>query len=266
MGVRFQYQVRAEPLDTSTGVPTLDKWGPDYPVYVFRRGVAIQQIWPTPADQIADVPLVSGWLPTYPERIPRLTLLTAQQRATVLNPEPIPTAPLDLGWAALHPDWLPPPRLPDLSFFVQPIAPTPVIAPPRLGLDAFTATILEQTSGTYTTILVDEIGRPISALLLSTLTLTLYAIRSDGTIAFINGRQVQNVYNANGVTLYGGVQTRSDGRQYNLVWKVQPADTTMVDDDLAFERHIALFEYSWDGGTRQGKHEMVVNVQRVGEV
>lgn len=258
---RFQYQVKAEPLVTGAGVPTLDRWKPEYPAIIVRAGVPIQQIWPTLQDQIADVPSVAGWIGSYPAVIPRSVFGTALQAAYAANLDPIPNAPLDLGWAALHPDWLPAKRLPDLSFFVQPIAPTTVIPPPRLGLHAFTADILEETSGTYTTILVDEIGRPISVGVLTSLRLTLYVRRSTGTHAFL--RQAQDVLNTNGVAL-SGLLTRRDGRQYNLKWSVTTADTTMV-EDLPFERHIALFEYAWGDG-KAGKHEIVINVKRVREV
>jgi hypothetical protein len=43
----------------------------------------------------------------------------------------------------------------------------------------------------------------------------------------------------------------------------------MVDPSLSFERHIALFTYTWirpGGGIGIGRREIVLNVQNLGEV
>lgn len=136
--------------------------------------------------------------------------------------------------------------------------------PPPLELP-LTFEVREQTTPTYTATLTDDAGTPLSALNIDTLTLTLYVIQSDGSIAYVNSRNAQDVLNANNVTIYNTLQTRADGTTYNLLWNVQVADTTLV-EDLPFERHIALWEWSWLGVTRYGKHEVILNVQNLTEV
>jgi hypothetical protein len=78
-----------------------------------------------------------------------------------------------------------------------------------------------------------------------------------------------SVLNQNQVTFYGAAQTRASGQRYNLRWVIQPSDTTLVDPSLPFERHIALFTYTWirsGGGIGLGRREVVLNVQNLGEV
>lgn len=115
--------------------------------------------------------------------------------------------------------------------------------------------ILEQASGRYTAIITSNDGAtPVPAASLLTLTLTLYVIKADGSIAYINGRNAQNVLNANNVTV---------DASGNLIWSIQVADTTLV-EDLPFERHIALWE--WTAAGVAGKHEVVIVVQALDEV
>jgi hypothetical protein len=121
--------------------------------------------------------------------------------------------------------------------------------------EPLTFSINEQTSGRYTATLVDNDGvTPIPGATLTTLKLTLYAIKQDGTDQIINGRNHQNVLNANNVTISAGGL---------LVWLIQILDTTLV-EAIPFERHIAVFEWTWPNGA--GKHEVIFVVRNIREV
>lgn len=128
--------------------------------------------------------------------------------------------------------------------------------------------ILEQTTGVYRAIITDEGGAMLPGSTLSTLKLTLYVKTSGGDV-FINSRNEQNVLNTNGVTVYDTLQTDtlSDGTtiSYNLKWIIAAADTTLNNSNLRFERHIALFEWTWPTA-KQGKHELILAVQNLTEV
>jgi len=123
----------------------------------------------------------------------------------------------------------------------------------------------EQESGHYLGKITDNDG--VTFLPGSTLTLlqlTLWAVKEDGSSQFINARNHQNVLNLNNVTVYDVLQVDANGHEYNLLWAIQPLDTTLV-EVLPFERHLALFEWTWAQG--QGKHEfelIVKNLQQVG--
>jgi hypothetical protein len=128
--------------------------------------------------------------------------------------------------------------------------------------------VLEQSSDVYWGTIVDDEGNTLAGNVLNTLTLTLYVVKADGTIGYVNSRNAQNVLNANNVLAYAALQTRADGFTFNLKWAIQPADTTLV-ESLIFERHIALFEWTWPhpaGGQGQGKHEVILNVKNLLEV
>ena len=118
----------------------------------------------------------------------------------------------------------------------------------------------EQESGSYIATVTDDLGALLPGSTLLSLQLTLYVIRQDGTITFVNGRNHQNVLNVNNVTVTDVLQTLADGRTYNLRWRIQPADTTLV-EVLPYERHLFLFEWSWNTGA--GKHEGVLVVKNL---
>jgi hypothetical protein len=121
--------------------------------------------------------------------------------------------------------------------------------------DPLTFPIKEQSTGRYTATIVGNDGvTPLPGATLSTLTITLYVLPPDGTPAIVNGRNRQDALNAHDVTVSAG------GR---LVWLVQIGDTALV-EALPFERHIALFEWTWPGGS--GKHEVVLVVQNLAVV
>ena len=113
--------------------------------------------------------------------------------------------------------------------------------------------IEEKETGSYTATIVGNDGvTPLPGATLSTLTLTLYVIKQDGTDQVI--RNAQNVLNANNVTVNAGGL---------LTWTVQVADTTLV-EAIPFERHIALFQWTWPTGA--GKHEVVLLVRNLRQV
>lgn len=114
----------------------------------------------------------------------------------------------------------------------------------------------EQTTPKYTATILDDDGVAIPASALVSLTLTLYVSKTDGTTGIVNSRNAQNVLNLNDVTV------DSNGL---LTYSLQVADTTLV-EALPFERHIALWEWTWASGSKAGKHEVVFNIQNLTEV
>lgn len=134
-----------------------------------------------------------------------------------------------------------------------------------MPIDLPTYQIVEQASGSYTAAIV---GNDRVTLLpgstLTTLQLTLYVIKQDGTDEILNGRNQQNVLNLNNVQVLETPLTRTNGTQYNLIWTVQPGDTTIIEDFLHYERHLALFEWAWANG--RGKAELILNVRNLRRV
>lgn len=116
-----------------------------------------------------------------------------------------------------------------------------------------TEAIAEKTSAKITAVVQDEDGNGISSGSLDTLTLTLYQKDTDN---YINSRNKQNVLNANGVTV---------DASGNLAWEMSPEDTQIVGSGNG-EIHVALFEWTWSGGAKAGRHlieHKVVNVDKV---
>lgn len=115
--------------------------------------------------------------------------------------------------------------------------------------------ILQNSTGTFSAGITGNDGAtliPLASLL--TLTLTLYVVQTDGSIAYVNSRNAQNVLNLNNVTVSAlGV----------LTWAIQTLDTALV-EALPFERHIALFE--WTAAGVVGKCEIILIVQDLTEV
>jgi hypothetical protein len=109
----------------------------------------------------------------------------------------------------------------------------------------------EQTSGTYTATLVDEMGLAVNVAVLTEVTLTLYDLQSGEVI---NDRDYQDVKNANDVTI---------NALGALEWKIQAADNAVVTDKMAgtVERHIAFFHFVWPGG--ELSHQVPINVLRL---
>ena len=115
--------------------------------------------------------------------------------------------------------------------------------------------ILEDSSGEIQGTLTEEDGvAPIPGGTLTTLTLTLYA--DDAAQTIINGRNAQDILNANGGTVNGaGVLTLT----------LAPADNAILDTDLPYERHIALLQWAWGVG-KQGKFDLVLIVRNLSKV
>lgn len=114
-------------------------------------------------------------------------------------------------------------------------------------------TINEGTYAEYSATLQDETGIPISWTELDALTLTYYN-QADGAI--INGRDEQDILNANDVTVDAeGV----------LLWALQSADTIIVDTNVTsrqLERHVALIEWTWDT-TKVGRYEVLLDIRQI---
>ena len=115
----------------------------------------------------------------------------------------------------------------------------------------------EQTSGSYFGTLTDDLGAMIPGSVLTALQLTLWVVRSDGSVAYINNRNHQDVLNANNVTVFDALQSTADGKTYNLRWNYQIPDTTLV-ETLPFERHLFLFEFRWTQGNGKRQGALVV--------
>lgn len=114
----------------------------------------------------------------------------------------------------------------------------------------------EGTTPLYEANLVDLDDQGVSGQALDTIVCTLY---QEYTREIINGRDKQNVSQANGVTI--------DDTGL-LQWYLSPEDTVILDDELHQEPHIALFEYSYAGpaGTEYGKKEVRVLVTNLSKV
>lgn len=112
----------------------------------------------------------------------------------------------------------------------------------------------EKTTGQYTSLIVDANNVAVPLAALNTLVLTLF---DNASKAIINGRDGQSVLNASNVTVSaGGV----------LIWTIQPLDNVILDDSLDTELHVALFQWTFNGGLESGKHAIglrVANFEKV---
>jgi hypothetical protein len=117
-------------------------------------------------------------------------------------------------------------------------------------------TLLEATTGLLTFTLVDCDGAGVPVSMLTTLTLTYYDVIS-GTI--VNARNAQNVLNANDVS----VTTAGSPAVTTIEWQIQPADTVMVDPELALEYRVAQFRWTWDSGTRHDAYQVQFGIENM---
>lgn len=129
-----------------------------------------------------------------------------------------------------------------------------------MAADRPTYPINEQESGRYTALITGDDGVVLPGSSLVTLLLTVYVIKRDGTDQIVNGRNRQNVLNVNNVQVLETALTDAQGRAYNLIWSIQPGDTTLV-EDIRQERHICLWEWTFAGGA--GNDEVYLNVRNV---
>jgi len=97
---------------------------------------------------------------------------------------------------------------------------------------------IEATKAVYAGQLVDETGTPVPASVLTSGVLTLYDLRSG---SIINGRNGQNILNANNVTI---------DASGNITWTMAPTDHPFLGgppNPTSVERHIAFFTFVWPG-------------------
>ncbi len=120
-----------------------------------------------------------------------------------------------------------------------------------------TTSVLQQTTGIYTFEPVDESDVGIDGAQIGTMTLTYYDLY---TRQIINGRQAQNVLNANNVTL---VTVTGPPLVTTVTWILQPLDTILVDARHELEQHIALFEWTWASGAKKAAHEVQFPIEQV---
>lgn len=100
------------------------------------------------------------------------------------------------------------------------------------------------TTPRYTATLLDENETVIPASLLTTLTLTLFNIRTN---AVVNGRDRQDIKNAHNVTVSElGV----------VIWSIQVADLPATSE----ADYLAIFEWTWSTGTKSGWHDMTLHL------
>lgn len=85
--------------------------------------------------------------------------------------------------------------------------------------------------------------------------LTLYLL---GTGTIINGRNKQNILNANGATLVSA----GSPLVTTLTYQMDPLDNQVLGAEHV-EYHVALLEWKWDGGTKQDRHEVVIPVENM---
>lgn len=111
--------------------------------------------------------------------------------------------------------------------------------------------VTESTDRLFDAYLVND-GQPLTDDMISTLVLT---VRQDYTGEIINGRDAQDVFNANGVTI------EADG---HLIWNISHFDTELKNRHLPSEPHRCLFEWSYDsfGILKFGAYEFVLWVRR----
>ena len=110
----------------------------------------------------------------------------------------------------------------------------------------------------YTARLTDERNLPLSSQAMMTMTLTLYDL-SGSAQTILNEVDGIDILNTGRGTL---------DTQGVLVVTLSPEDNPIVDDRRKRERHLMLFEWTFDGGNKTGRHEVefvVRNLALVGE-
>lgn len=112
----------------------------------------------------------------------------------------------------------------------------------------------EETTQRITAVIRDETGAAIPGSALETLTLTLYAL--DANLTILNGRDRQDILGENG----GSVNAQGE-----LVLLLNPEDNAIIDDSVRVERHVALFEWTYNDG-RIGRQELVLKVVNLSKV
>lgn len=114
--------------------------------------------------------------------------------------------------------------------------------------------INEGTTNTYTAVLKDG-ALPITGLPFTGFRMSYYSVLTGG---IVNGRDNQNILNANDVTIDG---------VGNFSWKLQEADVIIDDGDTVppIVRYRAEFNGEWldgAGSPRQVTHEIEIPIKR----
>lgn len=114
-----------------------------------------------------------------------------------------------------------------------------------------TETLLEGTTGHY------DFTLDIDAGFLTTLTVTYYDVE---TLQVLNGRDHQDIHNAN-----GGTVTTEVGPPVvtTVLLELSPADTVIVNPQRRVEYRVLSFHWSWDGGARHGAHVVQFGIENL---
>lgn len=112
----------------------------------------------------------------------------------------------------------------------------------------------ELCSKTFVFTLTDESGAVIPLANLSTAQLTLYDLETrdpagSPATGVINSRDLQDVKNANNVTIHATNGT--------VTWSMQPADNPIVTDRRQVEIHRAEFRFVTTGGAEVNRHYQI---------
>ena len=113
----------------------------------------------------------------------------------------------------------------------------------------------EKSDYRITAQIVDAVGTGIPAANLASLTLTLHL--DDIAATLINSVDDANILNA------GRGTVDSSG---NLVLTLSSADNVIIDTTLTEELHIALIEWTYNGGASQGRHQLAFRVRNLARV
>lgn len=107
--------------------------------------------------------------------------------------------------------------------------------------------------------LTDPDGVAIPVASLYSFELTLFSVHTGNPI---NSRNHQNVLNQNGVT----ITSAGNPLVTTVQWQTVMADMIIEKPTLLKEHHIALFEWTWDGGNKSGKTEINIYVKNLSKV
>lgn len=117
--------------------------------------------------------------------------------------------------------------------------------------------VAERSTVHITAMLQDETGAAIPALVLTTLTLTLY-VRDTAALTIINGVDGSNILNANQGTVHptSGLLT--------LV--LTPADNQIINSTSEIEWHRALIQATYNAGAKAMRYEIDFPVRNLNKV
>lgn len=187
-----------------------------------------------------------SWLPSFPDRPPMVRAVARLAAPShFLNTPPAPIV-VPTFWAPTFPSTVPPPgRVWQMPSVGQMPVTVPAVAS-RIAPRGRPVHVREQQSGRLTLQLVaGDLVTPLPGEVITSLTVTLYAIDQNGFDVIVNSRFRQPILNLNG----GALDTL--GR---LTWDWSAADMAIV-TSAAVERHVALIEWGWAG--RAGKREIL---------